>query len=188
MPPAQDVVTVARKSAAPGVPKRRRRAAAVSFLLRFLPLFALWLLLSGMFDPFHLSLGVACCAFVAWLSADIFPPEFSRPGSLRVLPGLCLYLPWLVWEIAKANIRLLLLVCHPRVNTVIDPKIVTFKTALRSRLSLTLLANSITLTPGTITVSIDERGYVSVHAIDGPAAAGVPGDMERKLVAIFKED
>jgi multicomponent Na+:H+ antiporter subunit E len=44
------------------------------------------------------------------------------------------------------------------------------------------------MTPGTITVSIDRRGYVSVHAIDDQSAEGVPGDMERKLKAVFEED
>ena len=47
------------------------------------------------------------------------------------------------------------------------------------------MANSITLTPGTITVYVDERGWFTVHALDSELAAGVPGDMDSKLVAIF---
>jgi multicomponent Na+:H+ antiporter subunit E len=99
-----------------------------------------------------------------------------------------LYVPWLVWEIAKANFRMLRLVFHPRMHDLINPRIVHFKTGLRSGLGLTFLANSITMTPGTITVAIDRRGYVAVHAIDDKAAEGVPGDMEKKLRAVFEEE
>ncbi|MUM78073.1 cation:proton antiporter [Pseudodesulfovibrio sp. F-1] len=167
--------------------KPGRFDALISFVLRFLMLFVTWLILSGMFDAFHVSLGVACSAFVTWLSADIFPPEVRRFRRLRSLWLLALYVPWLVWEIAKCNMRMLRLSFDPRLNDKIAPRIVTFKTGLRNELALTFLANSITMTPGTITVSIDERGYVSVHAFDDVSAAGLPGDMEKKIKAIFEE-
>lgn len=173
-----------------GSPKEhtvRRGDALISFVLRFLLLFGAWLILSGMFDAFHMSLGVFCSAFVTWLSADIFPPEVRHFRSVKSLWNFALYIPWLVWEIAKCNMRLVRLAFSPGLKDKISPRIVTFKTELRSRMALTFLANSITMTPGTITVSIDERGYVTVHAIDEVSAAGLPGDMEKKIKAIFKE-
>lgn len=179
-------VRVVRKGA-PKAAAARRGDAAISFLLRFLLLYGTWLILSGMFDAFHMTLGALCSAFVTWLSADIFPPEVRRFRKLRALWLLALYVPWLVLEIAKCNMRLLRLAFDPRLNDKISPRIVTFKTVLRTKLGLTFLANSITMTPGTITVSIDERGYVSVHAFDEVAAEGLPGDMEKKIKAIFEE-
>lgn len=179
-------VRVVRKGA-PKAAGTRRSDAAISFVLRFLLLFVTWLILSGMFDAFHMTLGAFCSAFVTWLSADIFPPEVRRFRKLRALWLLTLYIPWLVWEIAKSNMRMLRLVFDPKVNDKICPRIFTFKTGLRTKLALTFLANSITMTPGTITVSIDERGYVSVHAIDEESATGVPGAMETKIKAIFEE-
>jgi multicomponent Na+:H+ antiporter subunit E len=182
----KDSVRVVR-TGPPRVATLRRGDAIISFVLRFLLLYGTWLILSGMFDAFHMSLGVLCSAFVTWLSADIFPPEVRQFRKVRALWHLALYIPWLVWEIAKCNMRLVRLAFDPRLGDKICPRIVTFKTRLRSRLALTFLANSITMTPGTITVSIDERGYVSVHAIDEVAAAGLPGDMETKIKAIFEE-
>jgi multicomponent Na+:H+ antiporter subunit E len=160
----------------------------LSYILRFVLLFVLWMVLSGMYDAFHLSLGAFCCGLVVWLSEGLVPPEVRRFRSFRAVVGLALYIPWLVWEIAKANFHMLRIVFHPRMYDLINPRVVHFKTGLRSNLGLTFLANSITMTPGTITVSIDRRGYVSVHAIDDQSAEGVPGDMERKLKAVFEED
>ncbi|HKK34129.1 MAG TPA: Na+/H+ antiporter subunit E [Desulfomicrobiaceae bacterium] len=159
----------------------------MSHLLRFMAVFATWLVLSGMYDAFHMTIGVFCSAFVTWLSADLFQGNMS----LKVFPSilrLIIYIPWLVWEVAKANYAMLRIVFHPKLMDLINPRIVTFKTKLRSPMGLTLLANSITLTPGTITVSIDERGYVAVHAIDDEMASGVPGLMEEKITRIFEAD
>jgi len=160
----------------------------LSILLRFMALFATWLVLSGMYDAFHMTLGAACSAFVTWISADLFPKDVKQLRNVSSLLRLIAYIPWLVWEVAKANYAMLRIVFHPRLMDLINPSIVTFKTRLRSPMGLTLLANSITLTPGTITVSIDQRGYVAVHAIDDEMAAGVPGQMEEKILRIFEAD
>ena len=157
------------------------------FMLQFVALYLLWLVLSGMYDLFHMGLGVACCAFVAWLTADLAPGETRTLRSPMAMLRLPLYSCWLLVEILKANLRMLYLVFHPRLLEKIDPSMVSFKTRLTSRVSLATLANSITLTPGTITVSIDERGYVIVHAIDAVTAAGVPGEMEWRIAGIFEE-
>lgn len=161
---------------------------ALSLLLRFGALFTLWMILSGFFDLFHLSLGAACSLFVTIISADLFPPEVRVFRRIRALFLLLAYLAWLVWEIVKANIAVFKLVVHPRMNQILDPVVVNFRSKLRSRLALALFANSITLTPGTITVSVDERGFFVVHAIDRAMAAGLPGDMEKKIARIFGEE
>ena len=60
----------------------------------------------------------------------------------------------------------------------IDPEIIEFKSGLKSELALLTFANSITLTPGTITVFVSIYGDFKVHAIDRPSGAALPGEME----------
>jgi multicomponent Na+:H+ antiporter subunit E len=67
----------------------------------------------------------------------------------------------------------------------IDPTIVTFKTKLTSNIARVALANSITLTPGTIPIRIEEDVFY-VHAISRHAAAGLPGEMEDRLARVFE--
>ncbi|MEM5788040.1 MAG: Na+/H+ antiporter subunit E [Syntrophobacteraceae bacterium] len=166
----------------------RAFGTVTTFLFRFLLFFATWLVLSGMYDLFHMGLGVLASCFITWLSADIFPPSVNRLCTVRAATRLIAYTAWLLLEIAKANVWMLYLVFHPKLYEKISPRTVTFRTSLKSPLGLTMLANSMTLTPGTITAEIDERGYVSVHAIDDRSAAGVPGELERKIIRILGEE
>ncbi len=159
-----------------------------SLLLRFGALYVLWMVLSGFFDPFHLILGAAFCAFVTFISASIFLPEVRTFRRIKAIFHLLAYLVWFLGEIIKTNIWVFYLVVHPKMGEKIDPVVVRFRSRLRSRLALTLLANSITLTPGTITVSVDERGFFTVHAIDRKSATGLPGAMEEKIARIFGEE
>ncbi len=187
-----DVFSVSRKSSGPkphSVGGHVRSFGTVTtFLLRFLVFFATWLALSGMYDPFHIGLGALAAGFITWLSAKILPPSLNRLGTGRAVVRLIVYIPWLLVEIAKANVWMLYLVFHPKLYEKISPRVITFRTSLKSGLGLTMLANSITLTPGTITAEIDERGYVTVHAIDDRSAAGVPGELERKIIGILGEE
>ncbi|NJB67108.1 multicomponent Na+:H+ antiporter subunit E [Desulfobaculum xiamenense] len=163
--------------------KRRIGPMVVTFVIMAIT----WVVLSGQFDPFHLSLGVISCSIVAWFSSDLlFPPrESSGPDGTWI--RFCLYIPWLLVEIFKANLWLLYLVFHPRMMDLIDPKIIKFDTRLRKTMSRLTFANSITLTPGTITVYVDVDGRYTVHAIDDKSAAGLPGEMEEKVAKTFGE-
>lgn len=166
-------------------PPATRADRLLSLVLRTGILFVLWAILSGFFDAFHLTLGAISSLFVAWLSQDLWPPEgrlFHKPATFAKLAA---YIVWLLWEIVKANWHVMKLALHPDHLGAIDPQIVRFRSAMTSKLGLTILANSITLTPGTITVYVDERGWFTVHALDSELAGGVPGDMEAKLVNIF---
>jgi multicomponent Na+:H+ antiporter subunit E len=73
-------------------------------------------------------------------------------------------------------------------HTLIDPHIITFKTHLTSDIAITTLANSITLTPGTITVTATSDGAFKVHSIDRQSAEGLPGTMLEKVAHVFGED
>ena len=95
------------------------------------------------------------------------------------------YILWLGYQIVVSNIHVLYVSLHPNMKKMIKPQLVEFKTSLKSELSKFILATSITLTPGTITVRIDEDTFL-IHALTPETAAGVPGDMESRVGAIFK--
>jgi len=157
------------------------------FLLTFLIMFGLWILLSGRFDIFHLSLGVISCLIVAFFSGDLLFPELKTKGLLRSWVRFIKYIPWLLYQIFVANLHLMYLTFHPRMMELIDPKIVKFKSRLKGDLSLVTFANSITLTPGTITVYVSIDGDFKVHAIDKKSSEGLPGEMEDRIIRVFGE-
>lgn len=145
---------------------------------------ATWLVFSGQFDFFHLTLGVLSALFVTWISADLLFDDRTSDFETRLRQGgrLSFYLIWLLWQVVLANIHLLALAFGPRNQ--IQPSIVRCRTNLKSDFEKFLLANSITLTPGTITVKIigDE---VYVHSISQKTAEGLnDGEMEKRIAAI----
>ena len=156
------------------------------YLYTFLVMFGFWILLSGKFDLFHLTLGVISSALVSFLSTDLF---MHKEGKNRFSTGLrfLLYLPWLLYQIVLSTLHVTFLALHPKMQDQIDPTIVTFKTTLKSTLAKVALANSITLTPGTITIRIEGQVFY-VHAISRKAAAGLPGEMEERLAKVFERD
>lgn len=156
-------------------------------ILVFFALLCLWVILSGKFDLFHLSLGIISCAIVTAFSGDLLFSEsgtriFFRHG-LRVLG----YIPWLLYQVALANFHILYLVFHPKMMDLIDPQIIRFESSLKKEISLVTFANSITLTPGTITMYVSVGGAFQVHAIDRKSGEPLPGEMERRVARTFEE-
>lgn len=157
------------------------------FILAVCIFFAVWLILSGKFDLFHVALGIAAGVLVAFYSRDLmFAGSAVCPLSMVWLRFIG-YLPWLFYQILRANLRILYLVFHPRMMDLIDPVIIEFKSRLSSELALTTFANSITLTPGTITVFVSIYGDFKVHAIDRLSGAALPGEMEKRIACVFGE-
>jgi multicomponent Na+:H+ antiporter subunit E len=143
-------------------------------------LFALWLLLSGRREPWLLAIGLCAAAAIAWLHG-------RQPG----LPDLIIpfvpfmrYLPWLLLRIAASNVHVARLILDPRLP--IAPRLIRYPTRLHSPAALTLLANSITLTPGTITVEARPAELV-VHALDEPSASDLTtGTLEQRIAWVFQ--
>ena len=167
--------------------EHRPEKPVVPFVLTFIVMFAVWILLSGRFDLFHLSLGVISCVLVSLYTTRLL---FPAPDIKR-LPILCFrfikYLPWLIYQIFVANIHVMYLSFHPRMMDLIDPQIFRFKSRLKSDLALVTLANSITLTPGTITVYTSTFGEVAFHIIDVESGKSLPWIMDIKIAEIFGE-
>ena len=155
------------------------------YIYTFLIMMGFWILLSGKFDLFHLTLGVLSSALVSYLSADILMHDTEKKDRLAIASRFLAYIPWLLYQIVLSTIHVAFLALHPRMLNNIDPTIVTFKTRLQSNVARVALANSITLTPGTITIRV-EGDIFYVHAISRKAAAGLPGEMEDRLARVFE--
>jgi multicomponent Na+:H+ antiporter subunit E len=154
----------------------------------FFILFALWIAFSGRFDGFHLTLGLISCAIVSVSCRDFW---FSSPApginTFLLWLRFMRYIPWLLYQILLANLHVLYLVFHPRMMERIDPHIIEFDSHLKSDYARTTFADSITLTPGTITVNVTELGRFFVHCIDSPSGEPLPGEMQNRIAKVFKE-
>jgi multicomponent Na+:H+ antiporter subunit E len=150
-------------------------------------MFCFWILFSGKFDFFHISLGIGSSLIVAALSKELFFPSRIKPGFIVCWLRFAGYIPWLFYQIFLANLHVLYLVFHPRMKDLIDPKIINFNTKLTNDISRTTFANSITLTPGTITVNVSVLGKFAVHCIDEKSGRSLPGEMEKKVAKVFNE-
>lgn len=156
------------------------------FIYTFLTMFAFWILLSGKFDIFHLTLGIISSGLVTLLSKNLLFHKMAKKERSVEVCRLIPYTPWLLYEIFLATLHVAYLALHPRMMDLIDPKIIRFKTRLKRDIAQVVFANSITLTPGTITIRIVDGEYY-VHALSGKSAQGVPGEMEERLSRIFRE-
>lgn len=135
----------------------------------FLFLLLFWTVLSGRYDVQTLALGSLCVAVVTAITPDrflhvgrdrpVFGIDLRRISPLRTMR----YGLWLLWSIVRANVEVAYLVLHPRMP--LDPRLIRFRVGLENRLSQVVLAHSITLTPGTVTVDLDDEGTYLVHVL-----------------------
>jgi len=136
-----------------------------SRIIMFIFAFFVWTLLNWVPDWQHLLVGVFVAALVAYLTGDMFVERPYLFKHLRRYLWFLYYIPIFLWEMFKANLDVAYRVVHPALP--INPGIVKVKTSLKSETALTFLANSITLTPGTLSVDVDrQEGFLYVHWID----------------------
>jgi multicomponent Na+:H+ antiporter subunit E len=139
---------------------------------------AIWLLLSGMWDHAILvPLGAASVALSVWLShrLGVIDREGHPIHLLRASPR---YLSWLLVEVIKANVHVARRILEPRLN--ISPRIVRLPITQQTDLGRTILANSITLTPGTVTIHVRGR-ELWFYALDEECAqSSLSGEMDRR--------
>ena len=145
-------------------------------------LYALWLMLSGYFDPLLMGLGLGSVFVVVFtaIRMDVVDHE-GHPVHLG--PRALVYFPWLVFEITKANWDVAKIILSPKMN--IQPHIFKTKASQKSDVGLTTYANSITLTPGTVTIVMDDDGVFEIHALTQAAREGVENlEMDRRCTAM----
>lgn len=157
--------------------------------LQVLGLASLWLVFSGKFDLLHAGFGAFSIALILWRT-NRFVVSKRRPQESEALAAIrpfkfVAYVAWLVKEIVVANVDIAKIVLKR--DMPIDPALVRFECALGTDLARVMLGNSITLTPGTLTVEIDGSRFL-VHGISADGATGpVIDEMQRKLAAMFGE-
>lgn len=147
-------------------------------------LFALWLVLSGHYDAFHVGLGAAGVALVVLLNRRL---RRERAGESSLTHIRALYAPryvlWLLKEIVLANLHIAYVILHPRLP--IGPRVLAFRTNLPSEAAKVVLGNSITLTPGTFAIDIEGDQFL-VHALTWRSAAGLEaGEMQGRVMRLF---
>jgi multicomponent Na+:H+ antiporter subunit E len=156
----------------------------------FVAVFITWLLLTWSFDLETIIIGVVLSAISALIFRDLF---IERPGIVfnpRRWFWFLLYLPVFFYYCLKANLDVMYRVIHPA--TPIRPGIVKVHTDLKTNLARTFLANSITLTPGTLSVDITDDGDLYVHWInittmdEEEQRKRIPGRFEPFLRRIFE--
>ena len=127
----------------------------------FFTLFVLWLILSGMPEPMLISLGVVSCLLVVWIAhrKDLIDHE-GLPLHLKWI-RLARYCSWLLGQIVLANIDVARRILDPRLP--ISPRVIKVPAHMND-LAKVIYANSITLTPGTVSIEVDEN-EIEVHAL-----------------------
>ena len=144
----------------------------------FTSLFLFWTLLSGYFTAFLLGAGAGCALAVVLFSRRM--QVIDREGHpIQMLPRATLYTFWLVKEIVKSAWQVSKIILDPKMP--ISPTLVSFKPSQRTAVGLVTHANSITLTPGTITVEAN-RGRFVVHALTREGASSLTdSEMDRRV-------
>jgi multicomponent Na+:H+ antiporter subunit E len=145
----------------------------------FLVLFAFWLVLSGHYTPRLIIIGAVtsllCVAAAARMHVD---DEEGHPIDL--LPRALTYFPWLIWEICKSAWSVTWIILNPRLP--ISPTMLRVRAGQRSPRGIGIYGNSITLTPGTLTVAAD-GDMLTVHALTTDGADDLEeGTMDRRVV------
>lgn len=140
--------------------------------------YAFWILMSGYFTPFLLGAGAASAAAVVWFAHRMDVAD--REGHPVHLGWSALgYWPWLVKEILKSAIDVSKVILDPRLPA--SPTVVRFKPRQKTVVGLVTHANSITLTPGTLSVEVGLDRFV-VHGLTRASAnAAVDSEMDRRV-------
>ena len=149
----------------------------------FCALLAFWLLLSGQFTAFLMLAGVGSSAAVVWVARrmEVVDREGVPIDFWRIAYA---YWPWLAWEVVKAAWDVTKIIVSPQLP--ISPTLVRFRPSQRSSVGLVTHANSITLTPGTITVQASPAEFLVHGLTKAGAEACVGSEMDRRLARLEK--
>jgi multicomponent Na+:H+ antiporter subunit E len=191
LPPLEAEVREAGLEVSEAPVQRERRSSLLvtrgtvgQFLALFGVSFLFYLLLAGSVEAFELATGAITATVVAvalWGVSLTGPVDPVR--TVRQFGRLLVYVPYLLWQIVIANLQVAYVVLHP--DLPIDPEIVEFDAAVWSSLPVTTLANSITLTPGTLTVDVSRRHF-TVHTLTVDSREDLfGGSLERAVRFVF---
>lgn len=150
-------------------------------VLAVIALFLVWLLWGGLYKTPVLQLGIASCCLVVWLTHRMARPD-QETHSWALYYRMPLYWLWLLGQMVVSNLQVLRMVLGPL--SALSPTIVEVDARASSKFALTLLGNSITLTPGTLTIDID-ASTITVHCLTAATAKDLKaGAMIRRVAAV----
>lgn len=157
----------------------------------FIVLFAFWMVMSGRTETKFIVYGILTAAVVSWITYPLLLVP-NKDNSKRYfvfgvsVPKFIGYFFWLMWQLVLANMDVLSATTSQEMA--IDPKIVRFYFRADNPMATVVLANSITLTPGTVTVNVTDDGLYEIHALTPGAASGVlDGSMQKKVAELYGE-
>lgn len=167
-----------------------KQLSFLNLFLSFSALMIFWLVMSGMFKPMQISQGVVSVIIVIAINHRLkrhkfFDDEMDDLSQLRFI-YTPFYLLWLLSEIVKAGLHVANVIINPKKS--IETYVITFKVDLPSAHAKMILGNSITLTPGTLTIDIRGDEY-TVHALTPKSYEGITSDtMPRKVLKLFQKE
>lgn len=143
-------------------------------------LVAAWLLWSGIYKPLLLWLGAFSCLLSLYIAHRV--GFFEQSSGLHLLPRLPRFSLWLLVEIVKSSLEVFRLVLDPKLP--ISPTVVEIEAEPEGEVGQVLLANSITLTPGTVTLDVFDNRLL-VHCITREGAQAIEaGDANRRIAEL----
>lgn len=143
----------------------------------YVSLYLFWLLLSGFFTPFLLTAGLGSAFAAVWFARRMGVVD-GEGHPIQLAGRALVYWPWLIKEIIKSAWDVSRIIVNPKLP--ISPTLVRFKPSQKSDLGLVIHAQSITLTPGTITIEA-LHGEFLVHGLTRGAAEGtIDSEMDRR--------
>ena len=155
-----------------------RKEESLRYLSLAAFLFAFWLVLSGHYTPMLVSAGLAS-AIVCVFAAIRMRASDAEGHPIELFGRALTYFPWLIAEIAKSGWAVTKVILHPRLP--ISPTMTVVAASQQTRVGVATYANSITLTPGTITVGVDGN-ELTVHALVNDGALDLEGGgMDRRV-------
>jgi multicomponent Na+:H+ antiporter subunit E len=159
-------------------------------IVLFIFMFIIWMLLAGNTGLHNVIAGLLAAGVITLVMGKLFASNPHYFGHTTKYLWFLWYVPVFAWECLKANIDVAVRIIKPSLP--INPGIIKVKTTIKSDIGLTILANSVTLTPGTLCIDVDtEKGFLYIHCIDVKAydmdkyALGIVGKFENILKKIF---
>lgn len=156
----------------------------------YIVLFLLWIIFNGNITAEIIVFGLVISAAILLFMCKFMDYSLKKELMLyRLMPHLCTYMIVLIWEVVKANVATASLILNPKLKS--EPKVFHFPSPLSTTLCRVILANSITLTPGTITVKLDDDGTFVIHCLDMELSEGIEESVFvtrlRKIEKIMEE-
>ncbi|MGN0714817.1 MAG: Na+/H+ antiporter subunit E [Anaerovoracaceae bacterium] len=171
--------------------QRRQQQILSQFLGLALGLFAIWIMLSGQFETKFLLIGFFSSLAISYVCFPLLLIKGADGKKDFFVFGvnylkLLLYFLWLIGEILKASLDVAKEIMKPHMNY--EPRVVHFSMPYENPMANVVLANSIILTPGTITLDVTESGIFEVHALTKGAAEDLlSGVMAEKVAKLYGE-